>query len=203
VTVEARMEVFCFVRGPIDHFVSGFYSRKRQVRPGHNVPWSPGEEAVFATPNELASALTSVDQGQRAAAVHAMNNIAHTRSPHWIWIQNEAYFLARRPDILFVGFQETLNDDFSLLAKLLSLPEGIKLPRDDITFHNNPSGVAKRLDKVATRNLRAWYHRDYKFLDLCRESAAGICDNIQRTSPQAGLPESATFAAVAGEPPSR
>jgi Sulfotransferase family len=190
-------KVFFFVRDPIDRFVSGFYSRKRQGRPRHDVPWSRGEEAAFGrftTPNELALALTSADQGQRAAAVDAMNNISHIRSPHWIWLRDESYFLARRSDILFVGFQETLNDDFSLLGKLLNLPEGIKLPDDDIASHKNPSGFDKRLDEAALRNLTAWYERDYQFLELCREVAARIRDNFQRGLRRSDLPEPATFA---------
>jgi len=198
-------KVFFFVRDPINRFVSGFYSRKRQGRPRHDVPWNSGEEAAFAqftTPNELALALTSADEGQRAAAVAAMNNIIHIQSPHWTWLQDESYFLARRSDILFVGFQETLNEDFSLLGKLLNLPDAIKLPDDDIASHKNPLDVDKRLDEAAIRNLRAWYQRDYQFLELCREIAGQVRADFQQTSFQSALPEPATSASAARKSPS-
>jgi hypothetical protein len=182
---------FFFVRDPISRFVSAFYSRQRQGRPRHDVPWAPGEEAAFArfaTPNELALALSDPDTERVAAAVSAMKNIIHIQSPHWTWFRDENYFLSRRSDILYVGFQETLDEDFSLLGKLLNLPESATLPDDEVTAHKNPAGVNKQLAEEAIKNLKAWYHRDYQFLELCRAIATQIRDDFERRSSR---PESA------------
>jgi hypothetical protein len=167
-------KVIFVVRDPISRFVSGFYGRKRQDLPRHNVPWDPGEEVAFRqfdTPNELALALTDESAERRAAAVEAMKNILHLKSPHWKWFQDEAYFIKRKEDILFIGFQDSLNDDFERLKKVLNLPEGVRLPDDDVSAHKNPAQNDRRLDDEAIRNLKAWYYKDYKFLELCREFA--------------------------------
>ena len=199
-------KVFFFVRDPISRFVSGFYSRKRQGRPRHDVPWTPAENAAFArftTPNELALALSSDDKLLQSAAVDAIQSIGHLNMPHWTWFKNERYFLSRGSDILFIGFQESLNEDFVMLTKLLNLPEEVRLPEDEFTSHKNPSDVDKQLDEAAIRNLKAWYHRDYQFLELCREVAARIRDDFQRTLSQSAWREPATSASASGESPSR
>ncbi len=160
------------VRNPISRFVSGFHSRKRQGRPRYQSPWSSGEEVAFSrfsTPNALANALSSDDELQRMAAEDAMDSISHIRSPQWSWFQNESYFLARRSDILFIGFQETLGADFEILKGILNLPTEARLPDDVITSHRSPANVDKELDEAAIANLNAWYRRDQDFLKLCRQ----------------------------------
>ncbi len=185
-------KVVFIVRDPISRFVSGFHSRKRQGLPRlPPVPWSRGEEvafARFATPNELALALSSEAEGRRAAALDAMRSISHIRSPHWCWFKDESYFLSRQSDILFIGFQETLNEDFEVLKRLLTLPEAVKLPDNEVTANRARANVDKRLDDEAIRNLKAWYHRDYEFVDLCRGIAARIrCDLEGRRAEPARL----------------
>lgn len=179
-------KVFFFVRDPVSRFVSGFYSRKRQGRPRHEVPWSPGEEAAFArfaTPNELALALSSDDNVLKAAAVDAIRSIGHLNVPHWTWFKNEQYFLSRGADILFIGFQESLSQDFATLTRILNLREDARLPEDEFASHKNPVRLDKRLDEEAIGNLKIWYARDYQFLELCREISTKIrCDWKRRLS---------------------
>jgi hypothetical protein len=88
---------------------------------------------------------------------------------------NGSYLLSRQSDILFIGRQETLNDDFETLKRVLNLPEAARLPDDDVASHRNPVNVDKQLEGEATRNLNAWYQRDYEFLELC----AGIASRIR------------------------
>ena len=166
-----------FSRDPISRFVSGFYDRQRESRPRHIAPWSPGEALAFSrfhTANELALALSSDDADMQAAAVHAMRNILHLGNPQWTFFFNEDYLVSRQSDLLFIGFQETLNEDFELLKRILNLPEDLMLPADEVAAHKNSPHVDKRLDEEAIRNLRAWYRRDYRLLGLLHELAARI-----------------------------
>jgi hypothetical protein len=180
-------KVIFFVRDPVSRFVSGFYGRWRKDQPRHNIPWSPGEQAAFTrfrTPNELAVALSSDDKELQAAAVSAFQSIEHVGQPQWLWFRSESYFLSRKSDILFIGFQETLSADFSLLKRILNLPRAVSLPDDGVIAHRNPADLDKRLDPEAIRNLKAWYWRDYRFLELCREVATQVRSDFEQHSPQ-------------------
>ncbi|MEM9922920.1 MAG: sulfotransferase family 2 domain-containing protein [Cyanobacteria bacterium P01_D01_bin.50] len=164
-------KVIFFLRDPISRFISGFYSRKRQGRPKYNVQWSPEEEIVFKqfeTPRELAVSISSSDKSMRESAINAMKSIKHVNNSYWDWFDTEEYFFSRLSDFLFIGFQETLEQDFIVLKKILKLPENIQLPNDSFAAHKNPSNVDTYLDDIAKSNLSQWYARDYKFLDLCK-----------------------------------
>jgi hypothetical protein len=192
-------KVVFFVRDPVSRFVSGFYGRWRKDQPRHNIPWSPSEEVAFSqfgTPNELALALSSDDEKLQKAAANAIQGIQHINRPQWRWFKNENYFLSRQSDILFIGFQETLNEDFALLKRILNLPDDITLPDDEVVAHRNPASVDKRLDDQATRNLKAWYRRDYQFLEHCQKIAAQIRSDLEGRSRQTILSEVADTAAM-------
>ena len=171
-------EHFAFVlRDPATRFVSGFNSRRRQEKPRHDGPWSAEEEQAFSrfeTPNQLALALSSDDPETRAFAAKAIHNIRHIEWPQWKWFKSVDYLLKRRSKILFIGFQETLDDDFALFRRILNLPEGIELPRDDVAAHRNPAHLDKRLDPEAIRNLKIWFRKDFEFVELCKQIAAEI-----------------------------
>lgn len=170
-------KVIFFVRDPIGKFVSGFYSRMRQGRPRYSNPWSLQEEIAFArfqTPNELATSLSADGEERRLAAREAMKGIGHVRASYWDWFENEDYFLSRRPDFFFIGFQESATRDFEELKRKLNLPAPLQLPTDEVSAHRTPSALDKRLDATAIENLRSWYKRDYAFLDLCRWMAKEI-----------------------------
>jgi hypothetical protein len=174
--VPVGEKVFFFTRDPVSRYVSGFLSRKRRGHPRYDVPWTDAETIAFsrfATPNELASALSSSD-ATRQAATEAMRSIGHVKSSYWDWFENEAYLLSRVPDVCFIGFQERLVSDFGLLKSILDLPKDLKLPESDVEAHRNPFNLDKGLEEEAQRNLVAWYAQDYFFLKLCREIRSGI-----------------------------
>jgi len=166
--------IFC-LRDPISRFISGFYSRQRQGRPRNFVPWTASEKAAFGrfhTPNELARALSSADGAEREHATEAMRAIYHVSNRYSQWFESEAYLLSRAPDIFFVGFQETLDEDFELLKSELGLPASVKLPVDDIIAHKNPANLDKQLDRQAVENLNRWYADDFRFVEICRRFRA-------------------------------
>lgn len=164
--------VIFFVRDPVTRFVSGFYSRKREGRPRHYSPWRPGEEQAFSnfsSPNELAVALSSKDREERLRAIDAMENISHLSSHYWDWFESEEYFRSRLSDIFFIGFQETLNEDFERLKAKLGLIYDATLPTDATKSHRTPLNFDRTLNATAIRNLRNWYREDYEFVSLCQE----------------------------------
>jgi len=170
-----RGELFVFVvRDPISRFASAFRSRQRKGRPRYYTPWSEEESGAFArfqSPNELALALAAGDAKRRAGAEAAMRAIRHVRASYWDWFESEAALRARLPDLFFIGFQETLTDDFAAIRAKLGLPATVILPADDLTAHRTPPDVDVHLYEKAQRILRRWYERDYEFLRLCREIA--------------------------------
>jgi hypothetical protein len=176
--------VFFFLRDPIARFVSGFYSRWRQGMPRAHFPWTRAERVAFSrfsTPNSLAIGLGSEDAGERAAALDAMKGIRHVKAHYWDWFGDESYFVSRAADVLFVGRQETLDEDFERLKAALDLPAGIALPEDDVESHRNPEGLDTFLEDAAVDNLKRWYREDYRFAALC----AGLVSPARAPGPEA------------------
>ena len=168
-------EKFMFVvRDPISRFVSAFNGRLREDRPRYHYPWREEERiafAIFKTPDQLATALSSEDEVERAQAEQAMHGIGHVNTPYTFWFGDEAAFRARLADLFFVGFTERLDEDFELLKRKLGLPPEARLPADETVAHKTPAGFADELGEVARANLERWYERDLAFVDLCRELA--------------------------------
>ena len=164
--------VLFFLREPVSRFVSGFYSRQRQGQPRIFIPWSADEKLAFehfATPNDLAVALSATDTVERESARQAMGSIGHVKTSYWDWFQNEQYLRSRLRDIFFIGFQERLDEDFEIVKSKLGLPESLSLPKDEASAHKNPTGLDKTLADEAIRNLTEWYRRDFEFIAFCRE----------------------------------
>ena len=169
--------VIFFLRDPQTRFVSAFYSRLREGRPRYNNPWNADEKIIFerfSTPNQLALALSSKDVDLRTQAEGAMRTITHVKDSYSRWFGSEEYFMSRLADILFVGFQETLNDDFQRLKAKLGLPDALALPDDDVLAHRSPANLDRVLETEAVQNLRRWYAADFKFVELCRVHAKQI-----------------------------
>ncbi|MCS7103879.1 MAG: sulfotransferase family protein [Candidatus Korarchaeum sp.] len=165
-------KVFFFVRDPIQRFVSGFYSRQREGRPRYYAPHTLEEREAFfkfRTPNELAEALSSNDVELKSAAVKAMRSIMHVRNSYWDWFHDESYFISRIDDVIFVGRQEHLNEDFERLKDVLGLPKHLNLPQDEVRAHRTPPAYDRSLSELASSNLREWYGRCYEFLRLLQE----------------------------------
>ncbi len=166
-------KIVFFVRDPIDRFVSGFYSRKHKGLPGAYYEWSgPEKEAFgrFQTPNELAVSLSSRDPGTRRDAAKAMKSIGHVNASYWHWFTDEAYFLSRRNDVLFIGAQKDLDRDFAHLKKILNLPRELELPAENTPRNASPADVDKFLDDDAITNLKSWYSRDFQFIELLKSN---------------------------------
>jgi len=163
---------FFVVRDPVDRFVSGFYSRQRQGRPRYERPWSEDEARAFghfSTPQQLADALAG-EASARAQAIDALGSIEHVRTSYWYWFADPVTFRNRWNDVLFVGFQESLDDDLAVLADRLGI-ESLTLPSGDVAAHR--SGAQEPLSDTARAALADWYRADYEFVDLCRELSSG------------------------------
>src|SRR5207248_9738388 len=98
-------------------------------------PWSPEERQAFGwfnTPNALAMGLSSADSVTRSRAEQVMRKMFHVRSSYTDWFIDERYLRSRMNDILFVGRQESLSEDFRRLKRLVGLPDAAELPADDV-----------------------------------------------------------------------
>ena len=163
---------FFFLRDPVRRFVSAFYSRQRQGMPRYSTLWTPAEEMVFRTfptADALARDLSADSAERRNRAMAAMHTVQMLRNPFDDWLIDRETWEARLPDLLFVGFQESLDADFHRLLRILGLPEDLELPHDDYYAHRNPAGSNMRLSGMAIENLRSWYRKDYEWLDLMEE----------------------------------
>lgn len=166
-------KIIFFLRDPISRFVSGFYSRQRKGQPRYYFEWKALEKeifTVFKTPNELAIALSNVYSKNHALAIEAMDSIQHLR--HYDnWYIDFEYFNSRLEDIFFIGFQESLDEDFVKLKEKLLLDNNCTLPTDDIGAHRNPKGLDRHLDNISKKVLTEHYKEDIKFYNLCKELA--------------------------------
>jgi hypothetical protein len=104
-----------------------------------------------------------------------MQTIRHVSESYWNWFESEAYFRSRLSDILFIGFQESLNADFDTLKQVLGLPNDAQLPSDPVKAHRNPHHVDRTLDNTAIENLKNWYSKDYQFFHLCQQYREQAC----------------------------
>ena len=162
-------KIFFFIRNPIDRFVSGFYSRKRKGMPQIYNEWTLEEAKAFnefSTPNELALALSSKEKDIRNKGFDAMHSIGHLRTSYWDWFRNKALLEKHFDDIIFLGTQNNLNNDFETLRETLNIPKTYKLPTDKINKHKNPENTDKNLTTKAIQNLQWWYEKDFYFLEL-------------------------------------
>ena len=169
--------VVLFLRDPITRFASAFASRQRRGQPRHNHPNTEAEVqafARFATPNELANALSSSTSASRSDAEEAMRGINHVRIHYADWFHGHDYFLSRQDDLFFIGFQESLAQDFDLLRTKLGLPTEVRLPQDPVAAHRRPADQPHVLDAQAVHNLQSWYADDLAFFELCRSISADI-----------------------------
>lgn len=160
------------LRDPISRFISGFYHRQKEGRPKYYFPWTDEERkafSVFSSPNELALALSSEDQERRREAIHGMESIEHVRTSFWDWLHSEEYFNSRIHNILLIGFQESLDEDFEKLKALIGLPETISLSVNKVKANISPVKDDKELDQEAIRNLKEWYASDIAFYRRCLE----------------------------------
>ena len=84
--------------------------------------------------------------------------------------------MSRLPDIIFIGFQESLKGDFERLKKPLALQDHVQLPEDKARAHVNPEHFDTSLSDTAISNLEEWYESDYKFIALSKTLAVQMED---------------------------
>jgi hypothetical protein len=170
-------ERFMFlIRDPLSRFVSAFNSRLREGRPRYHYPWREDERAAFAlfkTPDQLGTALSSGDTEERTQAEQAMRAIGHVNTKYSSWFGDATDFRARLSDLFFLGFQDSLDEDFELLKRKLGLPAHAQLPRGDAA-HQAPAGFDTSLSETARANLERWYADDVAFVELCRQLAPRV-----------------------------
>lgn len=169
--IPLHEKVIFILRDPISRFISGFYSRQREGAPRYCSKWNKAEEnafGLFNSPNELALALADDDNLKHLAAVSAMNEIRHVNSHYYDWFISKEYFQKRIDDILFIGYQESLDKDFIKIKKLIGLSNDITLPTDDFKAHKNPIDLDRNLDAIAKERLKLWYEKDYEFFYFCK-----------------------------------
>jgi hypothetical protein len=163
---------FFIVRDPVDRFVSGFNSRRRQGAPGYHIPWTDAEARAFAqfdSPAALGLALAG-DREARAGAVNALGSIEHVRTSYSYWFGSPAALGRRARDILWIGFLDQLDADTVELAHRLGLSQ-LSLPRDERRAHRSTDAHARELPEAARAALAEWYRRDFEFVAICRELA--------------------------------
>ncbi|MBK6621200.1 MAG: sulfotransferase family 2 domain-containing protein [Saprospirales bacterium] len=173
--VPTGEKAFFFLRDPVQRYFSAFSDRKRKGLPRYYGPWSPEEEEAFSrfqSAEELASALGSSDPDLREHAEKAMKGIFHVQTHFWDWFGSREYFLSRLEDIVYVGFQESLEEDFARLKQLTGLPRELRLPEDETMAHRNTSSKSQFLSPESVENIRRWYRSDYEFMAFCRELIA-------------------------------
>jgi hypothetical protein len=166
--------VMFFVRDRISRMVSGFYSRLNEGRPHYDIPWTADERTAFAafpTPQRLASALASEDAEQRDLARWAMRHINHLRFQRRFTGPPEE-LQARLDQIVYIGRQETLDQDWRQLKRLLELPKNVELPWDPKAAHRRMTPHETKFDERQLEALRRWYARDYRLVAFCDQLRA-------------------------------
>jgi hypothetical protein len=164
--VPAGEKVALVVRDPVGRFVSGFNSRIRRGGPAHPREWSPAEAVAFErfpTAESLALALGSADPAEAAAARDAVEAMAHLRVHQTAWFGDLDALRARQDDLLMVGRQWALAEDFGRLADLIGLPTR-SLPTDESASHRTPVGFDTTLSDRARAAVQQWYADDYALL---------------------------------------
>jgi hypothetical protein len=168
--------VFFFVRDPIARFVSGFNWRLQQTPtkpPSDRKEAQLAAFATFPTPDTLGVALADQLSPFHDDAIKAMNSIGHVRSHYTDWLVSPDYLMNRKDDLLFIGTQEELNDDFEILRGILRLPKEAQLPPPDHPrSHRNSAHFDTSLSPGARDAIRTWYAEDYRLLETCRRLRA-------------------------------
>ena len=153
------------IRDPIARFYSGFYSRKRQGLPRRLNRWSPEEEKAFAAFDhacELAEALSNRDDTVRMRAVWAMMSIFHVNNTHLDWIGKT--WEPGQSKVIAILRQDSLRSDFLEMMQVLG-EDSLGFPDEDRIVNKGSYEDCPPLTSLAKRNLEAWYHRDFVFLE--------------------------------------
>lgn len=169
--------VFFCCRDPISRYRSGFMSRQRQGRPRNFIPWSEGERLAFtrfSNPAQLADALASHDPSLRREAEAAFGRIGHVNTPLEYWFGSESLLEQRKGDIIWIGLQNELDQDFAHLARLLALPADACLPADDVAAHRNPGKAQNPLSPEGHQTLLERFSGDARLFEWCLQHRSSL-----------------------------
>jgi hypothetical protein len=73
----------------------------------------------------------------------------------------------RRQQIVYIARQETLDDDWEHLKRLLRLPADAKLPSATKFANRRDAPKGDALDATAVEALRRWYREEYRLVGYC------------------------------------
>jgi hypothetical protein len=169
--IDPAESVVFSLREPVSRFVSAFYSRLRCGQPRYYFPWTDLEQRVFSafpTPEALAMSLADSSAIHHTLAQEALEGIRHFRRLNR-WLIGEDELLARRSQILFIAFQESLAHDFEILRRLLDLPSSVVLPTGEVEAHRSPAGLSKQIGPPGLEALSRWYSEDTRLIEICRQ----------------------------------
>lgn len=168
--LDKTRNLIFFIREPVSRYISAFNSRLRRGYPRHGNTWTEQEEIAFKffkTPNQLAEALSSGDAELRQHATDAMTGIKHLKRDYRHYLGSVELLEQERDRIYFIGATETFESDFSLLRKLLGVPDDLELPTDDLGAHKTPDGFEKTVSELGRGNIETYYADDYAIYRWC------------------------------------
>lgn len=164
--------VFFSVRRPESLFVSAFNSRRRQGKPTYFVPWRQEEKIVFArfaSPNELAEALSATDRELRQSAETAMASIPHIRRGLAKTLGGVEVLEQHKESIAFILLQEQLEQDLRAFLARVGIPLELAQISPAERIHTSMPGDETGLSELGLANLGKWYGAHQEIYDWCAE----------------------------------
>jgi hypothetical protein len=159
------------IRDPETRFLSGFYSRLRQGRPTYDFPWS-GEEATafsfFATANDLAEGLDSMDERLKSAARFAMGAIQHLHLNYQYYFESVEALLAERSKIMVCIDLPRLNKNLDEVMSRLGFDD-YQMPHRPV-LHASPT-PPPALSDAGKAALREFWAEEWVLYDAALQLA--------------------------------
>jgi hypothetical protein len=163
-----RKLAFIF-RDPTQRFISAFNSRLRQGRPTYDSMWNNGEAIAFQwfeTPNSLAEALYCGDERLMSAARFTMKSIQHLNLNYQYYLGSVECLKKERKNIIVCSSLENLDANLPKILKLLGIHE---VTSNEEPEYHRALIKAEPLTKVAEKNLRRFWQKEYEIVEYCRE----------------------------------
>ena len=141
----------CFVRHPIDRFVSAYrYSSQLAFRADQKYLSEKHPVRQFIADENLRDINEFVSRVEPLGSDWLFDNIHFRPQEHWISQTNPQ----------FIGHYEKLGEDFSALCSKIGIDEP-PLGRHRVSKRK----LAEPLGKSETEIVRAWYHDDFELLN--------------------------------------
>ena len=159
-----------FFRDPEKRFVSGFQSRLRCGRPTYNANWTLGEATAFsffATPNDLAEALSSGDDRLNSAAHFAFSHIFHLKHDYVHYLNSSEAILYEHKMKNIIICCETENIDRHL-TRMLGLLEFSPSPEGGVEKNAATASQKPALSATGKANLRDHWSKEFHIYEACK-----------------------------------